>query len=89
MKNILFSTRVLLGFQKLSSTEVSNFAAIFKKYCFDGFEALINFEPEISDQQNTSFDRTKMMEFIQDFLKVTNADTFLEDKKAKNNRFVQ
>ena len=90
----LFIRRILLGFEKLSFTEVSNFAAIFKKYCFDGFEALINFEPEISDQESTSFEpdekiRPKMMEFIQDFLKVTNADTFLEDKKDKNHRFVQ
>merc|ERR1719228_2759913 len=67
----LFVRRILLGFEKLSFTEVSNFAAIFKEYCCDGFEALLEYEPEISSQQNTSNELPALMEFMQEMSRVT------------------
>ena len=79
----LFLRRILLGFEKLSFTEVSNFAAIFKQYCCDGFEVLLEYEPEIS-QSNTSNELSALMEFKQEMSKATGK--ILEEHHIRNDR---
>ena len=61
----LFIRRILLGFEKLSFTEVSNFAAIFKQYCCDGLTILLEYQPEISSQSELS----ALVEFTQEMNK--------------------
>ena len=48
----LFIRRILLGFDKLSFTEVSNFSAIFQTYYFDGLDTILELghDEEIMDQ---------------------------------------
>ena len=61
----LFIRRILLGFEKLSFTEVSNFAAIFKQYCCDGLTILLEYQPEINSQSELS----ALVEFTQEMNK--------------------
>ena len=77
----LFIRRILLGFEKLSFTEVSNFAAIFKQYCCDGLTILLEYQPEISSQSELS----ALVEFTQEMNK--SIGKILTENRITNARF--
>ena len=77
----LFIRRILLGFEKLSFTEVSNFAAIFKQYCCDGLTILLEYQPEINSQSELS----ALVEFTQEMNK--SIGKILTENRITNARF--
>ena len=76
----LFIRRILLGFEKLSFTEVSNFAAIFKQYCCDGLTILLEYQPEINSQSELS----ALVEFTQEMNK--SIGKILQENRITNAR---
>lgn len=70
----LFIRRILLGFEKLSFTEVSNFAASFKQYYTSGFHIIFK-----HDQESIEESQGPLLSYYDEMSKITEKFQMMED----------